>query len=161
MTEDADRAARQLMELWTSGPRTMASLMSMAPQYLAQSINSGWTFGNTMNSITNFNSHAPETEMAIVREISYGRQIGTILDALNAMTPKIWPDPKDRPEEVKRLNQLYQDIEDIKTYNAHLRQKRAHDDAKRLVRDGQRLKNRKSKLQQFRETAMQAIDKKG
>jgi len=53
---------------------------SLAPDELWQSINSGWSFGNI--TINEQNSSAPHTEQTILQQESYGRQIGTLLDAV-------------------------------------------------------------------------------
>jgi hypothetical protein len=63
---------------WLSGPWPW-----LAPQYLTQPINTGWTFGNVI--VNGQNSSAPETELEIVSKDSYGRQIGKLLDAIHAM----------------------------------------------------------------------------
>lgn len=54
----------------------------MAPKNLAQSILPGWIFANTV-SISEKNSSAPEVEGDIVSEVSYGRQLGRIIEALS------------------------------------------------------------------------------
>jgi hypothetical protein len=56
---------------------------ALAPQELTQPINQGWTFGNVM--VTMQNSRAPGVEHAITSKISYGRQIGRTMDAVEAL----------------------------------------------------------------------------
>ncbi|HUD90922.1 hypothetical protein [Sphingobium sp.] len=63
---------------WTS--------MALAPQKLMQSFNNGWSFANL--TINGHNSSAPETEQAIVAVESYGRQIGKLLDAVEALVQR-------------------------------------------------------------------------
>lgn len=54
--------------------------LSLAPQYLTQPILQGATF-----NINSQNSSAPQTEADIVGQHSYGRQLGRISDALEAL----------------------------------------------------------------------------
>jgi hypothetical protein len=58
--------------------------MSLAPQRLWQSILPGWIFAQTVN-VTPQNSSAPDTERAILGKHSYGRQLGKVIDALDAL----------------------------------------------------------------------------
>jgi len=55
-----------------------------APQSLTQPILPGWTFGPVV-TINGANSSAPQTEAEIVQRHSYGRQLGRIADALEAL----------------------------------------------------------------------------
>jgi hypothetical protein len=60
-----------------------AHVLPPAPQGLVQPILPGWTLsGLTINSQ---NSAAPQTEAEIVQQYSYGRQLGRISDALEAL----------------------------------------------------------------------------
>jgi hypothetical protein len=52
-------------------------------QHFSQPINPGWSFGNI--SITHQNSANPDIEHKIVETLSYGRQIGRIMDALGVI----------------------------------------------------------------------------
>ncbi len=52
-----------------------------APQQLSQSILPGWS----LISVNEGNSAAPDTEQAIVAKASYGRQLGRLLDAVEAL----------------------------------------------------------------------------
>ncbi len=61
----------------------LAVMPSWAPQQRDQSINQGWTFGNVM--ITTQNSNAPDVEYAITSKVSYGRQIGRMMDAVDVL----------------------------------------------------------------------------
>lgn len=45
--------------------------------------NPGWTFGNLV--INGSNSRAPQVEQAIVSRLSYGRQLGKVIEALEAL----------------------------------------------------------------------------
>src|SRR5688572_2432578 len=62
-------------ELWT---RLCFPWVWLAPSQLSQPINQGWSFGNVI--VNESNSSAPSTELAIVAEESYGRQIGKLLE---------------------------------------------------------------------------------
>lgn len=70
----------------------LAYLPNVAPRQLEQSINSGWTFGNVM--VTLQNSRAPGLEHAVVSKISYGRQIGRMMDAMEVMVRLLPPDTR-------------------------------------------------------------------
>jgi hypothetical protein len=56
------------------------SRLGLAPQNLVQPILSGWAI--TINGI---NSSAPQTEVEVVQRHSYGRQLGRMADALQAL----------------------------------------------------------------------------
>jgi hypothetical protein len=70
----------------TSGfwPWNWWSGLSAAPQRLTQPILPGWTVAPVVN-ITGVNSSAPQTEAEVVQRHSYGRQLGRISDALQAL----------------------------------------------------------------------------
>src|SRR5262245_48709708 len=80
----------RLLEVWT---RPFG-----APGRLDQAINPGWVFGSV--TVNNVNSRDPDIERRIVEEVSYGRQLGRIMDALAALVAQA--DPDTAPEEVKR-----------------------------------------------------------
>jgi len=63
-----------------SGSDPGTSGVSVGPKVLSQPINPGWIFGNV--SITNDNSGDPEAERRILEAVSYGRQLGRIMDAV-------------------------------------------------------------------------------
>jgi hypothetical protein len=84
---------------------------NLAPEWLKQSFNNGWTFGNIIQ-VTNQNSSAPEVEREVVSEHSYGRQIGRLMDAVVALSEKVPGAAKD--ERVSDLLTLAKDIEAIK-----------------------------------------------
>src|SRR6185369_4764662 len=83
---------------------------SFAPDWLNQSFNNGWTFGNVI--VTNQNSSAPEVEREVVSEHSYGRQLGRLMDAVVAISEKVPAAAKD--QRVKDLVELADKIEAIK-----------------------------------------------
>src|SRR5918993_3209381 len=72
---DTSSSARAT-ELWA---RLCFPWAWLAPSQLSQPINPGWSFGNLI--VNESNSSAPSTELAIVAEESYGRQMGKLLDA--------------------------------------------------------------------------------
>jgi hypothetical protein len=81
-------------DYWTALWRPWLAV-ALAPRDLEQPINSGWSFGNLI--INDHNSSAPETERAILAEVSYGRQIGRLLDAVSELI-KAQPDGgRDNP----------------------------------------------------------------
>jgi hypothetical protein len=60
--------------------RSWWTTFGLAPQSLTQPILPGWTI--TINGI---NSSAPQTEVEVVQRHSYGRQLGRMADALEAL----------------------------------------------------------------------------
>jgi len=84
---------------------------NFAPDWLKQSFNNGWTFGNIIQ-VTNQNSSAPEVEREVVSEYSYGRQLGRLMDAVVAISEKVPAAAKD--EHVKDLLDMAKDIDAIK-----------------------------------------------
>lgn len=60
--------------------------VAFAPEALSQPINPGWVFGNV--SITNRNSGDPELERRILEAVSYGRQLGRVMDALAVLVAR-------------------------------------------------------------------------
>jgi hypothetical protein len=84
---------------------------NLAPEWLKQSFNNGWTFGNIIQ-VTNQNSSAPEVEREVVSEHSYGRQIGRLMDAVVALSELV-PGAAEN-ECVADLVDLARDIDAIK-----------------------------------------------
>ncbi|HMC14575.1 MAG TPA: hypothetical protein VKI18_03020 [Albitalea sp.] len=79
--------------LWPlAAARNWSSWMNLAPQFLNQPINPGWTLGSVIN-ITENNSSAPDTEREVLAHHSYGRQLGRIIDALLVVIDQTLPDP--------------------------------------------------------------------
>jgi hypothetical protein len=70
----------------------LAYMPGWAPEQLVQPINQGWTFGNVM--ITTQNSSAPGIEHAIASKVSYGRQIGRLMDAMEVLVRMLPPDAR-------------------------------------------------------------------
>jgi hypothetical protein len=100
------------------------------PWPVSQPILPGWTFGNI--TVNENNSSAPATELAIVAEESYGRQIGKLLDAVAALIEK--PGGAKQTEVFADLVNLQKKVEKIKTHSA----KRS---VQQIARDLQRLRD--------------------
>ena len=64
--------------------RAWGSVYNFAPNTLQQPINTGWSFGPTIN-VNSGNSTSPQVEAEVLQRHSYGRQIGRISDALAAL----------------------------------------------------------------------------
>jgi hypothetical protein len=64
--------------------RAWASWFPPAPHSLNQPILPGWTVAPVLN-VNSGNSSAPQTEAEIVQRHSYGRQLGRISDAVEAL----------------------------------------------------------------------------
>jgi hypothetical protein len=68
--------------------------LAFAPERLWQPINTGLTFNGLV--VNNTNSSAPQVEQEVVSQHSYGRQIGRLMDAVQALVqavPKTQGDP--------------------------------------------------------------------
>jgi hypothetical protein len=85
---------------WTS--------MGLAPQSLNQPILPGW-----MITINGINSSAPETEMEIVQRHSYGRQLGRMADALEALIEERDEGVAD-DERFQEFTKMKQEIDELK-----------------------------------------------
>jgi hypothetical protein len=79
-----------------------------APDNLAQSVLPGWNFGTIVN-LSDENSAAPQTEVAILRKQSYGRQLA--LQVLVAERAKVGArsDPA-----LEKFSRMRAEIEEIK-----------------------------------------------
>lgn len=84
---------------------------ALAPQKLIQSINSGWSFGNII--VNEQNSSAPQAERTILAQESYGRQIGKLLDAVDALV-KLQPNAGKGVEPFDEVKELKDRIDRIK-----------------------------------------------
>ena len=104
---------------------------NFAPDWLAQSFNNGWTFGNVIQ-VTNQNSSAPEVEREVVSQYSYGKQIGQIMEAVVVISKAVPAVAKNA--EVKKLIAMAEDIDRLKD---KARQQRLND----LVKELQALKS--------------------
>jgi hypothetical protein len=83
-----------------------------APQRLTQPILPGWTVAPVV-TITGVNSSAPQTEAEVVQRHSYGRQLGRIADALQALIDERDENaPDDR--RLTAFTEMKNEIDDIK-----------------------------------------------
>ncbi len=103
------------------------ALLNVAPQSLSQPILPNWTFGAVYN-VTEDNSSAPETELEVIKQHSYGRQLGRITDALSVV---VRSDLLNRAElsgadrnSLEGFTELVKSIEEIKASEAIKRTQR-------------------------------------
>jgi hypothetical protein len=90
------------------------ALFGFAPDRLWQPINPGWSFGNVV--VNTQNSSAPEVEQAVVSRQSYGRQIGRLMDAVQALAEVLeasHPALRD-DERLQHFEALVHEVEAIK-----------------------------------------------
>ncbi len=103
-------------------------MQSFAPQTLNQPILPTY-------NVTNYNSSAPQTEARILSQHSYGRQIGRLSDAVHALIAE--RHPKGAPAgPLKRFDELWREIEDLKANDAAARLDRVVQDLKTLRESG-------------------------
>jgi hypothetical protein len=108
-----------------------ASSFYAAPRHLDQSI-LPWTFAGIVVNETN--SSAPAVEGAIVAKESYGRQLGRISDALEAIISRL-PDEEKASKPVADFLKMKSKIDHIKAESDRV-------NAERIVEDLLRLKER-------------------
>jgi hypothetical protein len=82
--------------------------LGLAPEKLAQSILPGWAI--TINGI---NSSAPQTEVEVLQHHSYGRQLGRMADALEALIEERGQDGSS-DERFKEFITMKREIDEIK-----------------------------------------------
>jgi hypothetical protein len=115
---------RLLPQPWgTSTPDTSGNPLSA----FVQPILPGWVTGNVIN-VTEENSASPQTEQDIVAKVSYGRQIGTLIDALVALIEERQPTGGTLPDALSKLLALHTQVEDIKRLSVTDRVKRIESD---------------------------------
>jgi hypothetical protein len=88
--------------------RNWWTAFGLAPQNLTQPILPGWTI--TINGI---NSSAPQTEVDVVQRHSYGRQLGRMADALQALLEERGEDAPD-DERFREFLEMKREIDQIK-----------------------------------------------
>ena len=106
----------KFMQMWT--PPMLA-----APQRLSQPILSGWS----LISVNEANSSAPDTEQAIVAKASYGRQLGKLIDAVEALIGERPPSAAQSPA-LESLRDLAAEVRDAKLDAARARFARLQSD---------------------------------
>jgi hypothetical protein len=82
--------------------------LGLAPENLIQPILPGWAI--TINGI---NSSAPQTEVEVLQHHSYGRQLGRIADALQALIEERGEDASS-DQRFKEFITMKREIDDIK-----------------------------------------------
>lgn len=97
------------IDLWTASLQAMR----LAPEDNNQAILPGWF------STTIVNSRSPQTEGAIVSKVSYGRQIGRIMDALEYLIHN-----RDAPQSAKPFTDLDEIAKEVKEIKDAARAKR-------------------------------------
>lgn len=95
--------------------RNWWTTVGLAPQSLTQPILPGWTI--TINGI---NSSAPQTEVEVVQRHSYGRQLGRMADALEALIEERG-DGASSDERFTEFTTMKQEIDEIKLDSAATR----------------------------------------
>jgi hypothetical protein len=88
--------------------RNWWAAFGLAPQNLTQPILPGWTI--TINGI---NSSAPQTEVEVVQRHSYGRQLGRMADALQALLEERGEDASD-DDRFREFMEMKREIDEIK-----------------------------------------------
>jgi hypothetical protein len=102
--------------------RNWWTTLGLAPQSLTQPILPGWTI--TINGI---NSSAPQTEVEVIQRHSYGRQLGRMADALQALIEDRGQGAPD-DDRFKQFTRMKQEIDEIKLDAAATRVDRLRDD---------------------------------
>jgi hypothetical protein len=100
---------------WPSGASS-----TPAPQNLEQPILPGWILGSVVH-IDEHNSAAPEVEAAVLREQSYGRQLGQIMDALQVLIDERGEAGRVRNPYIDKFTAMKRDIDHIKAQTAAAR----------------------------------------
>jgi hypothetical protein len=95
---------------WSAATSSRVPWFGVAPQSLTQPINPGWSFGNVI--VNSVNSSAPDVEQQIVSQHSYGRQIGRLMDAVEALSEALPQTGKD--ERIKEFRELAAEVAEIK-----------------------------------------------
>jgi hypothetical protein len=107
---------------------------NLAPQQLAQPINPGWSFGNLI--VNTSNSSAPEVEQEVLSHHSYGRQIGRLTDAVQALADALAKaDPAlNEDRRLRDFRELAADVQRIKAQGAQERLQRLRMELQALKR---------------------------
>jgi hypothetical protein len=82
--------------------------LGLAPENLTQPILPGWAI--TINGI---NSSAPQTEVEVLQHHSYGRQLGRMADALQALIEERGEDASS-DQRFEEFTKMKREIDDIK-----------------------------------------------
>lgn len=106
--------------------------LNFAPERLWQPINPGWTFGNVIVNANN--SKDPALEQTIVSQHSYGRQIGRLVEAVEALAKRV-PGASDDAH-VKPLLDLAKEIKAIRVEAGKQQLDRLLDQLEALKKEG-------------------------
>ncbi|WP_157270175.1 hypothetical protein [Azohydromonas aeria] len=122
MSNDATTSGREGWA-WTLRwpPGGDGGWLKFAPDQLWQPVNPGWSFGNV--TVNHGNSSAPEVEQAVLARYSYGRQIGRLMDAVEALVDALPPAQQEQPA-LRRFKQLAQEVCELKKENRAQRLRR-------------------------------------
>lgn len=96
-----------------TAPPTFASLFDWRlpfSQLGSFAPNQGWSFGNLVINTTN--SRAPEVEQAIVGKLSYGRQLGRVIEAVEVLCASSKVDRSD--PRIEAFEELAEEVREIK-----------------------------------------------
>jgi hypothetical protein len=113
---------------WPMPEGAVNPFFALAPGQLTQPINPGWSFGNVI--VNNGNSSAPQVEQEVVSQHSYGRQIGRMMDALQALVAAVAQDEPalQKDPRVQAFQALADDVQRIKDAGAQARIARLQQD---------------------------------
>jgi len=128
----ADPGTGRERATWWGWPMQPWNWPALAPQQLNQPVNPGWSFGNLV-SVTNVNSSAPDIELDVLQQHSYGRQIGRLMDAVSALTQRL-PAAAQRDPRIAGFEALARDVERIKRRARLPRLQRLRDEIEELQR---------------------------
>jgi hypothetical protein len=106
--------------------RSWQTAWRLAPDALVQPILPGWTFNINSN-----NSSSPQTEMDVVAKHSYGRQIGRMADALEALIVE-QHGKKPTDERYADFLQMKREVDQVKEAGAAARVERFKKDLELL-----------------------------
>jgi hypothetical protein len=90
--------------------RALAGAMRGASQAWSQPILPGWTFNINSN-----NSAAPQTEVEVLQQYSYGRQLGRISDALEALIEQLVPEAQQKKAPYEPFMSMTKRITEMKS----------------------------------------------
>lgn len=111
---DATAYSTELLSLWLEQWQRLSGAR-LAPEMLEQPVNPGWTFGNIF--VNSGNSSDPATELRIVQQVSYGRQLGRTMDALAVLVDEVDTTRLDREQRaaLDAFRQVREQVEDAKS----------------------------------------------
>lgn len=114
---------------WPMPGSANAPQFTFAPERLWQPVNPGWSFGNLI--VNQQNSSAPEVEQALVSQVSYGKQIGRIMEAVEALM-KVTPLKAEDQKAATDFAELAAQVKNIKEAARHQRLARLREEINAL-----------------------------